>query len=409
MARENNREIRVGNLEVLRLQQTVAQVRTKYLPQMNSYVLAGAPLQPIDFTIPGGTFGVYPGIGAIPATESTIRTPQRFAAFIDASVGQPLSQLYKVSLAERQARLGVDLAREEVRAKQQDTTRQVREAYCRVAQTQSQITGALASVQYLSEMSELTERRLAEKAVLLSDMLTVRARLKQQRYQLLSLQNAYEVQKEALNRLLGRDLQTAFSVEVQPAPEAMELDLESARQQALEQRPEIREARLQMRVAEMQVQRDKAEYIPDLSLQVSYLSFQNVSFLPQNAGSAGLVLTWQPFDWGLKSHRVGESRAVSQQKALTEQDARQQVILEVDQSFRQMGAARLLLEVQSDLQLAEREKLREVTDRYQQQSALFPDLLQQQSAVAQAESQYQQALAGFWTALAEFEKAIGGD
>jgi outer membrane protein TolC len=35
------------------------------------------------------------------------------------------------------------------------------------------------------------------------------------------------------------------------------------------------------------------------------------------------------------------------------------------------------------------------------------DLLQQQASTSEAEAQYQQALAGFWTARAEFEKAIG--
>jgi outer membrane protein TolC len=48
-----------------------------------------------------------------------------------------------------------------------------------------------------------------------------------------------------------------------------------------------------------------------------------------------------------------------------------------------------------------------VTNRYNQKAALLSDLMQQQAAVSQAEAQYQQALAGFWTARANFEKAVG--
>ena len=69
----------------------------------------------------------------------------------------------------------------------------------------------------------------------------------------------------------------------------------------------------------------------------------------------------------------------------------------------------MLLDAQTDAREAEQVRLREVTNRYAQKSALLPDLLQQQAAVSQADAHYQQALAGFWTSRAEFEKAIGAN
>ena len=67
----------------------------------------------------------------------------------------------------------------------------------------------------------------------------------------------------------------------------------------------------------------------------------------------------------------------------------------------------MLLDAQTEQRGAEQEKLREMMDRYNQKAALLADLMQQQAAVSQAEAQYQQALAEFWTARADFEKAIG--
>jgi outer membrane protein TolC len=217
------------------------------------------------------------------------------------------------------------------------------------------------------------------------------------------------VQKQSLNHLLGRDLRTQFTVEMHPVSDIAELDLEIARKRALEERPEVREARLQTKSAQLDVRRERAEYIPDLSLEVSYLSFQNVNFLPQNAGHVGFLFQWQPFDWGYKKHKVRELKAVSDQKALTEQDAEQRVLLDVEDKFRKLSEARMLLDAQTDAREAQQAKLREVTNRYAQQSALLPDLLQQRSVVSQADAQYQQALAGFWNSRAEFEKAIGAD
>jgi outer membrane protein TolC len=46
-------------------------------------------------------------------------------------------------------------------------------------------------------------------------------------------------------------------------------------------------------------------------------------------------------------------------------------------------------------------------DAYSRQTILLSDLLQQQSAVASAEDQYRQGLLAFWTARADFERALG--
>jgi outer membrane protein TolC len=409
IASGSNPEIRISKFEIIKAQETVAQAKTNFLPRLDANVLAGAPMQPLNFRVPAGSFGTYPATGPIPGKDSNIHSPVRFGAFINASAAQPLTQLFKVNLAVTQARLGIDLAKEGLRAQNQDTVRQVKEAYYQVAQLQAQVESARAAVQSLSELSALTEQRLAQETVLQSDSLAVKAKLKQQRYQLLTVQNGLELQKQNFNRLLGRDLRTAFSVEMQPFGELAEWDLETARKQALELRPELREAHLQTKIAAMDVRRERAKYIPDLSFQVSYLGFQNVNFLPQNAATVGFLFQWQPFDWGYKKHRIKELKATTEQKAISEQDVTERVLLDVEDKFRKLEEARMLLDAQTEQRQAEQAKLREVTNRYNERAALLADLVQQHAALSQAEAQYQQAVAGFWSARAQFNKAIGVD
>jgi outer membrane protein len=406
MATSQNKQLQATGLDVVKARENVAQTKTALYPQLQSYVLAGYELDKVSFTVPVGAFGVYPATGPIPGSP-VVTTPAQFAAYIYAYAGQPVSQLYKVNLAVREARLGVDVANQEVRAQHQEVTRRVREEYRELAQMQSTITSAEASVKYLSDLSDLTDRSLKVEAVVPSEAMTVRAKLKMQRYQLLTLRDGFDLKKEAFNRLLGRDVRTQFSVEPQPPADSLELDLEAARRLALEQRPEIRQARLQRQMAELDVRREKAEYIPDLSLQLSYVSFQNVAFLPQNVASAGFAFSWQPFDFGYKKHRIGELRATASQKRLSEEDATQTVILDVDTKYRKLNEARTLLDANAEMQAADQRKLQEMTHLYEQKSILLSDLLQQQAVVSQAESQYQQALAAFWAARADFERAVG--
>jgi outer membrane protein TolC len=387
IASDTNRDIHISKIEIIKAQETVAQAKTNYLPKLDANAVAGAPLQPLNFRVPAGSFGTYPATGPIPGTDSNIHSPVRFGAFVNASAAQPLTQLFKVNLAVKQARLGIDLAKEGVRAQSQDTAR--------------------AAVWSLNELSTLTEQRLGQETVLLSESLTIKAKLKQQRYQLLLAEDSFELQKQNLNRLLGRELRTPFSVEMIPFGELVEWDLDTARKQALERRPELRGARIQTKIANLDVRREHAKYIPDLSFQVSYLGFQNVNFLPQSTGTVGFQLQWQPFDWGYKKHRIAELKATTEQKITTERDLEQRVLLDVEDKFRKLTEARTLLDALTDQREAEQTKLGEVTNRYNQKAALLSDLSQQQAAVSQAEAQYQQALAGFWTARANFEKAIG--
>ena len=47
--------------------------------------------------------------------------------------------------------------------------------------------------------------------------------------------------------------------------------------------------------------------------------------------------------------------------------------------------------------------------RYHVQTVLLKDVLQAQTSLASADYEYQKALLSFWTAKADFEKAMGED
>ncbi len=406
-AMKGNRRVQSSALDVNRAGEATADVKAERLPHFQVYFLAGEALNSINFTIPQGTLGTYPGIGPIPGQNAKISSPQTFSGLGLFQATQPISQLWKVHLAVLESRIGEDLAQESLRRQRQDTAHSVRDLYYQIAQTQAQATSAEANVKYLVDLQAETDRNLVEQAALKGDSLAVKAKLSQQRYQLLILRDSLESQKESLNQLLGRDLNAEFSVEAQPLPSDSEIDIAVARQEALNQRAEIREARLQTKKAEVQVRRQRAEYIPDFSANFTYLSLPNVSLLPQNVVEAGFLLQWQPFDWGQKRHRIESLKDSVKQTNLTEQDAEQQVLVDVKTKFLKLAEARALLDTSALTQEAEREKMRVVTNRYGQKAALLSDVLQQEAAVVQADADYQKALAGFWSAKASFDYALG--
>jgi outer membrane protein TolC len=79
----------------------------------------------------------------------------------------------------------------------------------------------------------------------------------------------------------------------------------------------------------------------------------------------------------------------------------------VNNQFRALHEARAAVSVAKLAQQAAREVLRETTNQYAQKTALLRDVLQRQATAQGADAQYIQAVAAFWTAKANLDKAIG--
>ncbi len=96
-----------------------------------------------------------------------------------------------------------------------------------------------------------------------------------------------------------------------------------------------------------------------------------------------------------------------EQSKLSLDDTKAQILVNVDAQFRSLHEARMAVTVATAKKEASTEKLREVTEKFRQKTVLLRDVLQQQSAVEGSNADYNEAMAKFWTAKANFQKAIG--
>ncbi len=407
LAKSNNRDLKEFGLDVIKQREAVGEAKTHLYPRIDTSVLAAQLLAPIDFTINKGQFGTFPGTGPIPGSNTDLHTPARPIAIASVTATQPLTQLIRIHLFVAVQRLKVDAAQLSLDEREQKLMDDVRQSYYRVLQSQIQYESQQSMVKYLEELLQLTDRRLSQHAVLEADRLSVKAELAKATYQLTTIEDRLADGKEVLNHLLGRSVQTEFSVEPVPATLPEQEDLSAARAAALQHRPEIKLATNRMRQAELATKSEKSHYIPDVAIQAGYLSPANINFLPQNIGFVGALLTWQPWDWGEKRHKVRQAALAEQQVGLSIEDTREQILLDVNSNFRHLREARSHLAVTEAIRDAETEKMRNQKEAYSQQSILLSDLLKQQSSLADAESQYHQAVLAYWSARAEFQKALG--
>jgi outer membrane protein TolC len=409
LAVEHNRGLQIAQLEKLKADDQVAVARTHRLPQTDVSILASQLLTKLSFEFDKGAFGDFPTTGPIPAKDTRITTPRRPNVLMTGSVQQPLSQLYQISLKIHQAELSRQSREEDVRSQRMALIHRVRSLYYSAQQTQAAMEASRDAIAFYREMDRLAGNLLAQQAALKSDQLDVRARLAKEEYEALTLENQLAQLKEQLNEEMGRDIREEFELAPVANAVTLESDLTTARQKALEQRPELRDARLKTKLAEQDRRIQRAEYIPDVSLALNYLSPANINVLPKNITAVGVKLSWEPWDWGRRKREIQEKSRAVEQAELSARETESRVLLEVSQCQRKLREARALIPVTESARESAQEKLRIVKNRYAERAALLKDVLQAQMETAQAAKNYQQALAAFWSARADFEKAIGED
>jgi outer membrane protein TolC len=410
IALDNNRSTKNAALASSIAADQIAEARTYRFPSIKLYALGSELLAPVNFDFQRGIFGTFPGIGPVPAQNTQIESSLRPTFYGVTQIVQPLSQQYKIGLNVQLAKLGQALNDERLRAQKHAVVDQVKQAYYGLLSTQSALEVNRETLKLDRELGRLVQQQVEQGEALKADAMDIQAKLAQEEYNQQSLNDALSTQKEQLNQLLGRDVRTDFAVGTIAEASAMEVDLEAARAKALASRPELRETRMAVQQAEISRRITKSGYIPDVSLAVNDLSLANVNpMLPSNVASAGILITWDPIDWGRRKHQLAEAAKSIEQSKNSVNDAEAQVLIEVGETFRKVGQTRSLLHA-TDLALASaRERLRVTMHEYEQKAALLKDVLQQKTAVQNATDQYQHALISFWDAKADFERALGED
>ncbi len=411
LALRRNIDIANTSLDVSKAKDRRAAFHSQLFPKLSVYMLGSEQLQAINITIAQGSLEKNSIIGPIPANDVKYTTPIEPTGFVFGRVVQPLSAIYRTRLTLKSLDFSTQLAQQKVRSKRQDVVRNVKQLYYNIEQVQSSLAAAKETVRLYKEIERLTNDYVLKQTALESELLQAQASLADAEQSEVTLSNQEATQKEQLNDLLGRDVLTEFSVtSIDQETSNPETDLITARKKALSQRPEIAQARLKTLQSEQELRAKRAEYIPDVSAEFNSITLLNYSsFLPGGTYSAGVSLSWEPFDWGRKRNEIAEKRDTVSQDKNTQTSAERKVIMDVDDKYRQMQQGWSKLRAATLGQQAATESLRVDKNQYEVQAALLKVVFQAQSTLAQANSSYQHALADYWTAKADFEHALGED
>jgi outer membrane protein len=406
-ANAHNRELTIAGLETSRTDNEIAAAKALKYPDIHVSGIGGEFLGQPGFYIKQGALGTYSNVGEIPAQRTEITFPHAVGLFV-ARANLPLSQRFRLNLGIRLLETTKTLRRQQQRLTRSEVGNNVRKAYYGLLQTEALLETAELSIKLFDEALRVARHALELQAVLPADVMDVETRLATAQLQVQQLRNGRDTQKEQINELMGRPIDTDFRTRNVAEADAAWGDLAEARRRALEARPEIAVAKTKLEQASLDRRLKAAEAIPEISLSANYFTtFNLTNAVPANLGLLGFLVDWQPITWGRRHAETEGKKKVEQEASLGIDETRQRILVEVGADYRSLEEARLQLKVSRLAQGAARERLRVTENQFKENVALLKDLLQAQTVASDASSQYAKALSQYWTARANFEKAIG--
>jgi outer membrane protein len=401
-----NHSVKIAQLAVARADEDISAAKTFRLPSLHTYALVSGNLAKNEIQVQNPTANLFPGLGDF----FTLNVERKPTAIFAISAIEPLSQQYRIGLRIKLERLSREAAQAKLRQQENETIDQVKKVYYSILQTQSALDSVQEAVKSYQELDKVTGDYVMQQVAIKADHLVVQTRLARVQYEKLELSSQLATRKEQLNSLLGRDIGTVFEVAGIPEYVSFETDLTAARKIALERRPELRQARLAVEQTILDRRIKKSEYIPDVSVGFVYLTPRNYGAeIPKNFANVGVTVSWEFFDWGRKKHQLAEKERAVEQAKNGLKETEDQVLVEVGDKLRKLQLSGQALCVSKLAKESAKENLRVSTGRYRYQAVLLSDVLQSEASLAEASHEYQRALLAFWTAKAEFEKALGED
>ena len=402
-----NPKIENAFLEIKKADNAIWAVKTKLFPEFDFSLYEAYHITDEAFEFKQGAFGDFPIIGPIPAENTSIDTTPNFTTFITATAQQPISQLYEISLLVKQREIQKALSDQDLRANVINIADEVKREYYNILKSQSELLALDEKIVFLTSLLELVNRDVEQERLLEKDSLEVQARLARAEYRHFKLKNTLATQKERFNKILGRDIETPFTVAQVPFAEPFTVNVEDAEDQALAQRPEIESAELDIEFAENEVKIKKSKYIPEVGVQFQYIANLNVELLPENIATIGLFAKWDVFDWGRKKSEIAKKKKSVIQAENRLEEATSQVLIDVNSTIRNLEEAAVLINVTDLEQVAAKENLRVVMNKYKVQDALLTQVLEAESSLEEKNSNHEKAILDYWTARANLDRAIG--
>ncbi|MDD4240646.1 MAG: TolC family protein [Smithellaceae bacterium] len=311
------------------------------------------------------------------------------------------------------SRIAEDAAAVEVTAKSLDVVQDVKIAYFNILRSQRLAENARQAVEMLSAHSDVARNFYRVGLIPKNDLLQTEVELANGRQAAVRAQNALELAKARLNTVLKRAVTEPVEIvdmlTYSPFSRTFENCLEIARQR----RPELKMSALRADQAGQMVRVAQSEFFPAVSLVGNYARFGDTPsvsgtlYKDMESWQVMAVASWNFWEWGKTKFRVDAGKAAENQALDQVRELQDQVALEIKNAFLTLQEAESQIAVSQKVIEQAEENFRIAEARYKERVARSTEVLDAQTLLTRAKSEYANALADYHISLARLERSMG--
>jgi outer membrane protein len=325
----------------------------------------------------------------------------------------------------RITKTGIERSRFDLSSVQEDYLQRVAVTYYALFRAKRAIEIQQTNVARLTKYRDASQTRLKVGEVTKTTVLRAQAELSGASSELVKAQNAYDLTKVLLARIVG--LSGDFTVKQDPyatitveEKERMEgqlsidgcqpLDLECLKNKAFAQRPDLRSLELQRKIAEDQISFVRGAYFPTLSLEGAYVGRDEK---PQTGGLVndslfgGIRLSLPIFEGGLRQAEVSQAQARERQARYALEDGKKGVGIEVESAYLELRTQVGILKSLEDQLAFSRDNYGAVAKQFEFGLASSLDVLDANTQLVTAERQMADAQFDYQLSLVRLTRSTG--
>jgi outer membrane protein len=334
-----------------------------------------------------------------------------------ATVTQPLFTGFSILNRYKIAQLGETLARQQEQQNRRDIVFEARNAYFSILKAEKIVAVTEQAVTQLTANHKVSKDFYQVGMIPYNDLLKAEVELANARQDQIVAQNRLKVSQANFNTLLRRPISASVELEDIQAYTPLLLTLEECLDMAREHRREYQSSELQVEIAEREVQLNRKDYFPTVSLEGTYFR-QESGFLVGAGDPFGFiedpdgwdisaVATWNFWEWGRTDYSVKEKLSRLAQARYQRAQVADGVELEVKEAYLStQDSESNILAVEKAVEQA-KENFRITQQRYGEQMATTTDVLDAQTLLSRTLTNYYNALYDFKISKASLYRAMG--
>jgi outer membrane protein TolC len=295
----------------------------------------------------------------------------------------------------------------------QDVIQEVKTSYFNVLKAEKVLDAAKQSVELLGAHYNTAQQFFDVGLIPKNDLLYTGVELANGEQNLVRAENGLELAKSKFNTVLRRDISTAVNLEDILTDSPFDTSFDDCLKTALENRPELKAYQLKVDQAQSLVKIARSGYFPTVSVVGNYSKFGDEAdvsgseFQNQESWHVMAVANWDFWEWGKTKYQVDYSLSRASQSKDALINVQDQIVLDVKNAYLMVKEAeKQILVTRKAIEQAE-ENYRINKERYQEQVSTSTDVLDAQTILTRAKSDYANALGDYHINQARLERAMG--